>query len=50
MFKMHLNQRRVVILIVISLVGITAFAFTYRVIAGQVSGNRPVYLGAQAGY
>jgi hypothetical protein len=38
------------ILIVISLLGLTAFALTYRVIAGQISGSKYVYGSAQEGY
>ena len=34
------NRRRTVILVAVSLVGLMAFAFAYRVIAGQATGNR----------
>jgi len=48
---MQRNRRKMIILIVLSIFGLSAFAFTYRVIAGQINGNGLTYFGgAQAGY
>ena len=44
----HHNRRRVVILIVVSLLGIIAFGFTYRVIANGAS-RKTVPSGSDSG-
>jgi len=45
---MNRNLRRIVMLVVLSVLGLVAFAFTYRVIAGEVRGGSSA--GALAGY
>ena len=47
---MHINRRRTVMLIAISLMGVIAFGFAYHTIAARANGGSSLNYSAVAGY